>query len=119
MKILVVEDDALLLKAISHGLRRAGYEVEGTDDPREALRRIKDGARYALVVSDLEMPHMHGDELCREVQQVALTPFIIVSGYASVFSRASDCGAKCLLKPYATRELYEAVNGLIGVPARA
>src|SRR3954465_15133705 len=64
-KILVVDDDALILQALSKVLENEGHEVVGHTDPRKALEE-KD---FALVVTDFMMPHINGIELLAELRQ--------------------------------------------------
>ena len=56
MKILVCEDDYMMLKTIEHKLIREGYEVELAKDGKEAFELLKQN-QYDLVVTDLLMPY--------------------------------------------------------------
>jgi DNA-binding response OmpR family regulator len=113
-RILVVDDEEMLLKATATGLRLEGYVVDKTMDPREALRWIKEEDpkwRYTAVVSDLEMPFLTGDQLCIEAHKTCDVPFILVSGKLEVFDRAEACGAvKAFTKPYARRDLITVLD---------
>lgn len=115
IKILVVDDDLPLLKATERGLKLAGYNVTSVIDPQEVLMLFEHGNRYDAVISDLEMPRMHGDQLCLEVQKISPTPFILVSGKLEVHQRATACGAKAsFTKPYNPREMREALAEVAG-----
>ncbi len=119
-KILVLDDDTQQLRAVERGLKLAGHTVVTATCPAKALPLFKAGERFDVVVSDLEMPGMQGDEFCREVQKIARVPFILVSGHVDIHVRARECGAaRGFSKPVNPRDLYEALAGLIGEEAQA
>ena len=66
MRVLVVEDHAVLATAIAAGLRREGMAVDLALDGRDALGRLS-GTRYDVVVLDRDLPGVHGDEVCRRI----------------------------------------------------
>lgn len=68
MKILVAEDEPMLLKTIELKLKKEGYEVIATGDGRDAIARIeKDNPD--LVISDIMMPYASGLEVVSLVKQ--------------------------------------------------
>lgn len=71
VRVLVVEDEAVVGDLIEEFLRIDGYEVDRAPDGREALQRVR-GAAYGLIVSDIRMPDVDGPMLYREL--VALDP---------------------------------------------
>ena len=66
MRVLVVEDFAILARTLGTGLRREGMAVDVALDGAEALERLA-GARYDVVVLDRDLPGVHGDEVCRRI----------------------------------------------------
>ena len=62
MRILLVDDDDIMIAILENTLTRAGYDVEIATDGREALEKLRRGAAR-LVVTDWEMPVMNGLEL--------------------------------------------------------
>jgi putative two-component system response regulator len=68
MKILVADDDDVALEILEHSLAKSGYQVTVARDGREALDLVRSG-QFRMVVSDWEMPHMTGVELCREIRR--------------------------------------------------
>ena len=64
MRVLVAEDDEVLAKAVSVGLRREGMAVDVALDGDEALSRLEVN-RYDVVVLDRDLPGTHGDDVCR------------------------------------------------------
>lgn len=85
-RILVVDDEAMQLKALVDVLRLEGYEVQGWDGPETALA----GAGFAdadLLITDLQMPGMDGIEFIRRVQALHPDlPAILVTAHASIES---------------------------------
>ena len=65
IKILVVDDERGLCLGIQEALRREGYSVEGTTDPRTALK-VADEKLFNLILTDLKMPGISGLELLRD-----------------------------------------------------
>jgi sigma-B regulation protein RsbU (phosphoserine phosphatase) len=70
IRALVVDDDPLLRRVISHFLQGRGYEVEHREDGASALERVRAGG-INLVVTDRHMPVMDGLALCRAVRALA------------------------------------------------
>lgn len=66
-KILVVEDERLLLKTIAFKLQKEGFQVETAGDGKEALEKVK-GFQPKLVVSDVMMPFVNGLELVKKLK---------------------------------------------------
>ena len=120
-RVLVVDDDAMVLRATARILKRAGFDVTTSQTSDDALFARSAQVRYGnaggfgvdVVVSDLEMPGMHGDALCRAWRELDIcpTPFILLSGSDTVFERARACGARAAFsKPVDPGVLVEAVR---------
>lgn len=107
--ILLVEDDALVRGYTSHVLTMLGYTVEVAVDGNEALERLRAGAAFDLLFTDIVMPGMNGFALAEEV--VRLRPGIRVlytSGYTRQAAARHDpetAMAQMLTKPYARQDL--------------
>jgi CheY-like chemotaxis protein len=113
-KILVVDDEELLLRATTRLLTSQGLHATGFTDPNEALVWFcEDPQRIDSAVVDLAMPGMSGTELATAMGQVrADLPIIIVSGNASGLDPAiaRRCGIhEVLVKPLRVAELVEAI----------
>lgn len=81
MKILVVDDEPLIVKSLSAYLRLKGYDVVGCESPAEALRRAGE-ENIQVVVSDVLMPEMDGVELLRRLkQQNGFCQVILITGF--------------------------------------
>ncbi len=83
-KILVVDDDKVVLRAVGEILRRAGHEVLALADPVEALAEARDPS-LDLVISDIRMPNLTGIELLRAFKEAQPDlEVIMMTGFATV-----------------------------------
>lgn len=70
-KVMLVDDEQDIIATGSAALQANGYRVDGFTDPALALAEFRKNARqYALVISDIRMPHMSGFQLARSVQDI-------------------------------------------------
>ncbi len=113
-KILVIDDEPALLFLVSHGLRKKGYEVFSGRDGREALdlaaRLVPD-----LVILDLGLPLMNGDEvtqILKSDEKLKHIPVFLISSITEGLSeKHAACGADaCLAKPFCFDELESMIN---------
>ena len=63
-RILLVDDEAMVLRVLRLQLEKAGYAVETANNGEQALERIRESAPDALI-TDIEMPKLSGEELCK------------------------------------------------------
>ena len=66
--ILVVDDEASSRRILRLGFENAGYEVETAADGQEALGKLREG-RFDVLITDVNMPRMDGQELCSAILQ--------------------------------------------------
>ena len=69
-KVLLVDDDDGYRAVLSSHLRKRGFDVETSVDGREALDRLLQGERFAVLVTDMMMPRLRGDQLAREAREI-------------------------------------------------
>jgi two-component system chemotaxis sensor kinase CheA len=103
-KVLLVDDQAFFRNLLSPIVKAAGYEVTVAAGATEALRLIKNGERFDVVLTDLDMPDMSGFELSQLLRDDPLTAGVPVIGLTPVDSPdmarcaqqfgARDCVAK-------------------------
>lgn len=112
-KVLVVDDEPALLRAMERLLKASGYEVLTAVDGGDAVRILRDGG-LDVVISDISMPGTNGVDLLRYSRMVEPdVPVILVTGAPSVETaiKALDYGAyKYLLKPVKPAELKEVMQ---------
>ncbi|MBK8473956.1 MAG: response regulator [Sphingobacteriales bacterium] len=79
MKIIVVDDDVIMLQAIKNMLAKNGYQVFATTDAQDALDTIREEP-FDLVISDIMMPYISGIELLGAIKKSnATVPIVIIS----------------------------------------
>lgn len=80
-RVLVVDDDSMMLEVVSRMLTMAGYEVLPANGARQALEIVSNPPHIDLVVSDVSMPEMRGPQLVREVAQISpRTASVLMTG---------------------------------------
>lgn len=100
-KILIVDDDRVILHILADGLRELGYTVSTSVCGAEALKLARESA-YDLVVLDMRMPEMTGLEVAEELKKDNLAAFVFLSAFGdeSVVRDAAEAGALgYLVKP--------------------
>jgi two-component system cell cycle sensor histidine kinase/response regulator CckA len=117
--VLLVEDEAPLLKLAERALRRAGFEVVPTGSAEEALEMLEAGApRPLALVSDVVMPGMDGLELAQLLRaKEPELPVLLVSGYAET-ALGRDLAAeriRLLPKPYRLIDLVAELQAMLPV----
>lgn len=119
MKLLVVEDEEMLLNIVAKGLKRCGYAVDKAADGEEALELFSLN-EYDLVVLDLNLPGIDGMEVLRQIRmENTLVKVIILSARSDIEDRISglDDGANdYLVKPFDFKELEARIRCLLRQP---
>jgi len=102
MKLLVVDDDIIILQAMKSFLEKEGFEVTTTVDAQEALKIIEEQKdELDLVISDIMMPFISGIELLTSIKEIkASIPIVIVSALdqKEVIMMAFQLGAEDFVK---------------------
>jgi len=116
--ILIVEDDADLRELIEEIFEEAGFRVLSSANGRQALELINaDTEIIDLIVTDVQMPEMKGDELlCAARQKRAETPVVVVTAFGSVENAVEMVkkGAfQYLTKPFQTKDLLRAARAAL------
>jgi two-component system, OmpR family, response regulator VanR len=122
MRVLVVEDDAVLADAIARGLRQHAMSVDVAYDGPGGLERAA-VTRYDVVVLDRDLPRLHGDEVCRALcasggngSGADRTRILMLTGATTVRDRVAglNLGADDYIgKPFAFEELIARVHALL------
>ena len=115
MKILVVDDEAVLVKGISYNLRNDGYEVLTGSNGMDAVRTVRE-TPVDLVILDVMMPEMDGLEACRQIRDFSDVPIILLTAKADDMGKLMgfEHGADdYLTKPFNILELKARVRALL------
>jgi DNA-binding NtrC family response regulator len=120
-KILIVDDEQIILNIASDVLSSEGYKIDTTQDPREALKKIS-SEKYDFLLTDIKMPHMDGMTLAKEAQKISPdTGTIFMTGYASLDTakEAIKAGAyDYIMKPFELSELRKGIAKAVAKKAR-
>ncbi len=111
-RILVVDDEVVVLGAVSKALRQTDYLIDTVQSAEEALERLAE-ATYDVVLTDLMMPGINGLGLIRRLRDMgAETQTIMITGYPTIKTalRAKQLGAfEYVTKPFTRQELLSVV----------
>lgn len=115
MKILVVDDEKLLVKGIKFNLENDGYEVAVAYDGEEAVELAKSGD-FDLIILDIMMPKMTGLEACMQIREFSNVPIIMLTAKGENmdkligFEQGTD---DYLTKPFNILELKARIRALL------
>ncbi|MCR5473675.1 MAG: response regulator transcription factor [Lachnospiraceae bacterium] len=115
MKILVVDDEKVIVKGLAFSLEQDGNEVDTAFDGEEALERIREND-YDIVLLDLMLPKLDGYEVTRQVRQFSSVPIIMLTAKSEDDDKISglDCGADdYVTKPFNMLELKARINAVM------
>ena len=115
-KILIIEDDRSILKAVEANLVGEGYEVETAMDGLTGLERAADPSQD-LILLDLMLPKLPGEEICRKLRQNGIaTPILFLTAKSEEEHRIAgfELGADdYVAKPFSIRELLGRVQAIL------
>ena len=117
IRILIVDDDPLVLKALCDTLTASGHLVTTADGGQAGITRFRDALgtaeAFAVVITDLGMPHVDGRQVAAGVKQASpTTPVIMLTGWGQRMADQADVPAhvdRVLSKPPKLRELNAAL----------
>ena len=115
MKILVVDDEKVLVKGIKFNLESEGYQVEAGYDGEEAVELARNGA-FDLIILDLMMPKIDGLQACMRIREFSNVPIIMLTARSEDTDKiiGFECGADdYITKPFNILELKARVRALL------
>lgn len=115
MKILVVDDEKLLVKGMKFNLENEGYEVECAYDGAAAVELAR-GGRFDLIILDVMMPELDGIEACMRIREFSNVPVIMLTAKSEDADKLMgfESGADdYLTKPFNIMELKARVRALL------
>ena len=114
-KVLVVEDEQSLREPLVYLLQKEGYEVIEAEDGNQAIDKFASlGAD--LILLDLMLPGVSGNEVCRQIRQHSAVPIIMLTAKDSEIDKVVglELGADdYVTKPYSTRELLARMKAVL------
>jgi len=114
-RILVVEDETSIADVVARYLRRDGHEVETVSDGTTAIERFEQD-KPELIVLDLMLPGLDGQEVLRRVRAVGNTPVVILTAKGEELDRLLGFGLGAddyVTKPFSPRELAARVQAVL------
>ncbi len=114
-KILIVDDEPLIVDSLMYSLEREGFEVKGVGDGLMALDVIE-SYQPDLVVLDVLLPGMNGMEVCKQIRAKSTIPVIMLTARSEEMDRilGLEIGADdYLAKPFSFRELLARIKATL------
>jgi two-component system, OmpR family, response regulator MprA len=114
-RILIIEDDDLILKMLRRSLVYEGYQVDTALDGEGGLNLLRDN-KPALVILDWMLPGMDGLEVCRRIREMGNQPVLMLTAKDTLEDRVQglDAGADdYLVKPFELDELLARIRALL------
>lgn len=115
MKILVVDDEKLLVKGIKFNLENEGYQVDTAYDGEEALSLAKSN-KYDLIILDIMMPKISGVDVCMRIREFSTVPIIMLTAKSEDADKLMgfESGADdYVTKPFNILELKARIRALL------
>lgn len=119
---MIVEDDSDIRELMKMIIESEGYHVEVAADGLDALRQLREGTQPGLILVDMMMPRMDGEQFLKEIRanHFESTPVIIISGHAGAQQKAGELhAASCLMKPIECKELLKAIRNFVSPLAKS
>ena len=121
LRILLIDDDPLLIKSLQDTLQEDGHLITATHGGREGIDAFaaasKRGERFDIVVTDLGMPHVDGRKVASSIKNTSpTTPVVLLTGWGQRLIATNDTPAhvdKVLAKPPRLQELRAAFAELV------
>ena len=110
---LVVEDEAPILRLVTLVLREMGFDALGAPDAESALQ-ILNSVKPDLIITDVRLPGMNGDELARQIKAdpvLASTPVVLMSAFGEPRGHNGDA---FLAKPFDPDQLPDFLSRYVG-----
>jgi two-component system, cell cycle sensor histidine kinase and response regulator CckA len=117
--VLIVDDEGMVRRAMERMVAKLGYETHSASNGREAVDAVsRDPQAYSLVVLDMLMPGMGGEETFSQLRSIAPELSVLLSSGLNETEGVSDLmrrgAAGFLQKPYELERLAEELERLVG-----
>ena len=115
MRVLVVDDEKLLVKGIKFNLENDGYQVDTAYDGAQALSMVRE-QKYDIIILDLMLPEVNGLEVCRKIRENSNVPVIMLTAKSEGVDKliGFEYGADdYVTKPFDILELKARIRALL------
>ena len=114
-RILVVDDERVMVKGIKFNLENEGYQVDTGSDGEEAVEKARAG-QFDLIILDLMMPKIDGLQACMKIREFSNVPVIMLTAKSEDADKiiGFECGADdYITKPFNILELKARIRALL------
>jgi DNA-binding response OmpR family regulator len=114
-RILVVDDEHLIVDSLTYSLRQEGFEVKAVEDGESALAIVSE-FHPDVIVLDIMLPDINGREVCRRLRSFSAVPVIMLTARSDEIDRVLglEVGADdYLVKPFSFRELLARIQAIL------
>lgn len=114
MKVLIVDDEALIREVIKEYLLLENYETYEAANGQEAIDMVK-GQDFDIIIMDIMMPKMDGYQACKEIKKIKDIPFIVLSARREEYDKllGFDLGIDdYVTKPFSPKELVARIKAI-------
>ena len=111
LRILVIDDEIMLLDVLTMLLNRFGYHVETATNGKEGIQKFDTG-RFDLIITDMRMPGIDGKSVVRHIRNSAQS-FIPIIGISGTPWLLEDSGCDLVIsKPFPLKVLIDSIKNL-------
>ena len=114
-RVLVVDDEKLIVKGIRFSLEQDGYDVDCAYDGEEALKLAKENA-YDIILLDVMLPKYDGFEVCQQIREYSDVPIIMLTAKGDDMDKilGLDYGADdYITKPFSVKEVLARITSVL------
>lgn len=114
-KILIIDDDPVIQETLSLYLSHEDYDVVSAFDGREGVEKFNT-EKPTLIILDMMMPHLNGNDVCREIRKTSNVPIIMLTAKSEEIDKilGLELGADdYMTKPFSMRELVARINTIL------
>lgn len=114
-KVLVVDDEKLIVKGIRFSLEQDGMEVDCAYDGEEALEMVK-GKEYDIILLDVMLPKLTGFEVCQQIREFSSVPIVMLTAKGEDMDKilGLEYGADdYIIKPFNILEVKARIKAII------
>lgn len=111
-KILIIEDDPKISRYLQLELQHEGYSIDIAEDGKDGVKKWNN-QNYHLILLDLMIPKISGEEVCKEIRKTSKIPILILTAKDKTFSKIKllDLGADdYITKPFVIGELFARIR---------
>jgi DNA-binding response OmpR family regulator len=111
-KVLVIDDETAILKMLALALSRKGYHVDTAENGEQGIERLHT-TDYQLVLTDMRMDKLTGDDVLREARQIKGDSLPVIAMSGTPWLMDENKFDAVLAKPYLLKDFFEIVKKFV------